>query len=101
MCLEHPVMSTTAMITTLTGTIARIMVSPRRRRNDSLRLQILPVPIEIPLHPVAPVARLVQLVMLAGVDDELGVASEALERLVHLLGVEERDVEVGVAAEEE
>src|SRR5207247_356513 len=66
-----------------------------------LWLQVLVVPRQISLQPVTPVARLVDAVVLAGVDHQLGFHAEASERLIHLLRVEERDVEVLVAAQEQ
>src|SRR5437870_2025198 len=65
------------------------------------RLHVLVIPGEIPLQPVPPEAEQPDVVVLVGVDDELGRHAEAPQRLVHLLRVEERHVEVLVAAQEQ
>src|SRR5207249_5667677 len=67
---------------------------PTRRSSDldagaphaaPLWLQVLVVPRQISLQPVTPVARLVDAVVLARVDHQLGFHAEASERLIHLL----------------
>src|SRR5881409_988789 len=79
---------------------------PRSTRETTLfpyttLFRSLVVPRQISLQPVTPVARLVDAVVLARVDHQLGFHAEASERLIHLLRVEERDVEVLVAAQEQ
>src|SRR5439155_3949056 len=64
-------------------------------------LQVLVVPRQISLQSVAPVARLVDAVVLTRINDQLGFHAETSQRLVHLLRIEERDVEVLVAAQEQ
>src|SRR5438876_5655237 len=64
-------------------------------------LQVLVVPRQISLQSVAPVARLVDAVVLTWINDQLGFHAETSQRLVHLLRIEERDVEVLVAAQEQ
>src|SRR5438552_1272755 len=66
-----------------------------------LRFKVFVVPRQVPLQPVAPVARLVDAVVLPRIGHQLGFHAEASKRLVHLLRVEERDVEVLVAAQEQ
>src|SRR5450755_1318551 len=57
--------------------------------------------VKITLEPVDDVARFLEAVVLAGVNHQLSRHSEAAQGLLHLLGVEERHVEVVLAAEEE
>src|SRR3954463_8516218 len=49
------------------------------------RAQVLAVPGDIAVHPVFPEAGSGDVVRLARIDDELGVAPQTRERLIHLL----------------
>ena len=59
------------------------------------------VPIEVAFGAIDDVARLLQAVVLAGINHQLSRDALAAQRLIHLLTIEERDVEIGFAAEEE
>src|SRR5689334_10304047 len=71
------------------------------RRPAPVRFEVLAVPGDVALEPVLEIGRLADPVVLARVDDQLGVDTLAAQRLVHLLGVQQRDVEVLVAAQEQ
>src|SRR5713101_7225660 len=59
------------------------------------------IPVRVSLESVPDEARPFEGVVLAGIDDQLGLSSEAPERLVHLLRVQQRDVEVLSAAQKQ
>ena len=65
----------------------------------SLCCDPLRVPIETALVTVDEVARLLQAVKLAGIDDEFGGNVEAAQRLIHLFAVDQWDVEIVPAAQ--
>ena len=69
-----------------------------RRRCGATRLQVRVEPPDPALEPIALVARHRDPVVLAGIDHELALDAVALQRLIHLLGADERHVEVLVAA---
>src|SRR3954449_10708887 len=88
------------------GTSYNRFIRSRRLRRHSLplrrlSLQVLAIPRDIPLVAVLLVARLGDAVALAGVDHQLGVAAQAPEGLVELLGVEERHGDGLRAAEDQ
>ena len=62
--------------------------------------QILAVPGEHALEPVTPIARCVKFVVLPRINHELGLPAKTLECLIHLLRVDQRDVEVELPADE-
>src|SRR5918912_1535538 len=73
--------------------------SPRRGGWRGARpLEIPVVPGQVSLHPVELIAWPLEAVGLSRIDHQLGRAAEAAERLIHLLRVEQRHVEVRVAA---
>ena len=65
-------------------------------RRDPLR-----IPIEVTLGAIDNVARLFQAVILAGINNELGGHALAAQSFIHLLGVEQRHVEIRFAAKKE
>jgi len=65
----------------------------------SLRRDPLRVPIETALVAVDEVARFLEAVELAGIDDEFGGNVEAAQGLIHLFAVEQRDIEIVPAAQ--
>ena len=67
---------------------------PRAQYPAALLLQVLPIPSHVALHPVAQVTWFAQAMKLLRVNDELGVDAGAAQRLVHLLRVQQRYVEV-------
>src|SRR5438270_4022866 len=77
--------------------------SPRLRRLllSLLALEVLAVPGEVALVAILLVRRLRDAVVLAGIDHQLGLAAEPPQRLVELLGVEQRHVDVVRAAEDQ
>src|SRR5262249_59547576 len=69
----------------------------RRRR----LLQILVIPCQISLEPVANVTGAADAVSLVGINHELSLDAETAERLVHLLASGQRHVEIALAAQKE
>src|SRR5262245_26156465 len=72
-------------------------IGHRRRR----LLQILVVPCQISLEPVAYVTGAVDAVSLVGINHELSLDAETAQRLVHLLASGQRHVEISLAAEKD
>src|SRR5882672_10124261 len=64
-------------------------------------LEVLVEPVDVAPEPVLNVAGLGEPVELARVDDQLRIPSQAAQRLVHLLAVEQRDIEILLAAQEQ
>src|SRR5262245_41318104 len=69
----------------------------RRRR----LLQILVVPCQISLEPVADITGAAYAVILVRIDHELRLNAETAQRLVHLLASGHRHVEIALAAQKE
>src|SRR5215831_16398756 len=69
----------------------------RRRR----LLQILVVPCQISLEPVADVTGPADAVILVGINHELSLDAETAQRLVHLLASGQRHVEIALTAQKE
>ena len=74
---------------------------PDRRRRREAWLQVLVVPLDVSVQPIALVARGRDAVVLARVDHQLRVDAKALERLVHLLAAGDGHVEVVLPAHEQ
>src|SRR5213593_4367164 len=72
-----------------------------RARRRPPRLQILVVPRQVPLEPIALIARPRDAVVLVRIDHELRVDAEAAQRLIHLLSALHGDVEIALAAQEQ
>src|SRR5215213_4694933 len=70
----------------------------RWRRNP---LHVLVIPREIPLHPIALVARPLDAVVLVRIDNQLRINPETAQRLVHLLAALHGHIEVALAPKEE
>src|SRR5690349_3249438 len=73
--------------------------APRGLRCPARRLrllQILVVPPQVSLVPVAHIARAGDAVVLVGIDDELCIDAQAAQRLIHLLSALHRHVEVAL-----
>ena len=78
---------------------SRGVITGRRRSSSACRAsRYFVVPVQVALQPVDLVGRRRDAVELAGVDHQLRVDAEALQRLVHLLAADQRDVEVLLAA---
>src|SRR5215470_3056057 len=73
----------------------------RKRRRSRVALHIMAIPGEVALQAVFYVGRNGELVIFAGIDHKLRVASERLQRLIHLLAAENRHIPINVAAHEE
>src|SRR5262245_38053868 len=69
----------------------------RRRR----LLQVLVVPCQISLEPIADVTGPADAVILVGINHELRLDAETAQRLVHLLASGQRHVEIALAAQKE
>src|ERR1039458_9858414 len=67
----------------------------------SLLLQIFVVPGDIPLQTVALVTGALDAVRFVGVDNQLRIDPQALQRLVHLLSTLHRHVEIALTAQKQ
>src|SRR5262245_65811764 len=70
------------------------LIARRRGHRRRRLLQILVVPCQISLEPVADVTRAADAVILVGINHELRLDAETAERLVHLLASGQRHVEI-------
>src|SRR5467141_1810520 len=72
-----------------------------RTRRGGVTFDKMSVPGEVTLETVLDMRRSGEAVIFAGIDNELGGAAEALECLVELLGIDDRDVPINFAAHDE
>src|SRR5208283_2028417 len=82
--------------------LARLALSVKRfvrlrTSRSSVRFDVVRVPGKKALVAILDVARCLKLMIFIRIDDQLGFAPQSLERLIHLLPTQNRDVPVDIA----
>src|SRR5262245_59304911 len=77
------------------------LITRRRAYRRRRLLQALVIPREIPLEPVADVARAVDAVILIRIDDKLSINAETAQRLIPLLASGHGHIEITLAAQKQ